>query len=392
MSAPPPHAVDLLCFSHLKWEFVFQRPQHLMCRAAETMRVFYFQEPSWADIDAPRLEVTLTEEGVHVARPVLPNGIDWAEYDPAMRRMVDRLVADHGIVAPILWFYTPHALDFAGHLQGSASIYDCMDELAAFMNADPELPARERRLMRRCDLVFTGGRSLFEAKRRHHPAVHCFPSGVDAAHFAPARGQRPEPLDQCDIGSPRAGFFGVLDERLDSALLADVADRRPNIQFVMVGPVAKIDPANLPRRPNIHYLGAKSYTVLPDYIAHWDVALMPFARNEATRFISPTKTPEYLAAGRPVVSTAIGDVMRCYGGLEAVHVTDSASTFADAIDLALDQAAAPQAWRAEADAAIAPMGWDETWREMARLLDQVRRPRAVPNSGSLSRFIPETVA
>jgi UDP-galactopyranose mutase len=374
MSATPPHARrDLLCFCHLKWEFVFQRPQHLMSRAARSMRVFFFEDPSWADIDAPRLEVWRTDQGVHVARPVLPNGIDWAAYDPAMRRLVDQLMADYGITAPVLWFYTPHALDFAGHLQGAATLYDCMDELSAFLNADPELPARERRLMARCDLVFTGGRSLFEAKQGQHPEIHCFPSGVDAGHFEPARGPRPEPADQRDIGSPRAGFFGVLDERLDAALLAETADRRPGVQFVLIGPVAKIDPATLPRRPNIHYLGAKPYGALPDYVAHWDVALMPFARNAATRFISPTKTPEYLAAGLPVVSTAIPDVVRCYGGLEAVHVAETPTAFAAAIDLALTQNQSPDAWRAEADAAIAPMSWDETWRQMATLLGEALR-------------------
>ena len=131
---------------------------------------------------------------------MLPNGIDWAEHDPVLRRLVDQLVAEHGISLPILWFYTPHALEFAGHLRGSLTLYDCMDELSAFLYADPELPARERRLMARCDLVFTGGRSLFEAKRDQHRHVHCFPSGVDADHFRPARGPRPEPPAQRGIG------------------------------------------------------------------------------------------------------------------------------------------------------------------------------------------------
>ncbi len=343
------------------------------------MRVFFVEEPSWADGGAPRLEVRRTDEGVHLVQPVLPNGIDWAEYDPALRRLMDQLVAEHGISLPILWFYTPHALEFAGHLQGSLTLYDCMDELSAFLNADPELPARERRLMARCDLVFTGGQSLFEAKRDRHRHVHCFPSGVDADHFRPARGPRPEPPDQRGIGSPRAGFFGVLDERLDGALLADVADRRPDVQFVMLGPIAKIDAAELPRRPNIHYLGPKPYAALPDYVAHWDVALMPFARNAATRYISPTKTPEYLAAGRPVVSTAITDVERCFGALEAVHVTETAAGFADAIDRARIQNQAPGAWRAEADAAIAPLAWDEIWRRMARLIGEARQHRIAPS-------------
>ena len=269
------------------------------------MRVFYFEEAAWADDVAPQLETRLTAEGVIVAHPLLPNGLEWSAYDDTVRGLIAELLARYRIRAPIVWFYTPHALAVARDVHARLTVYDCMDELSAFQDADPELPALESALMARADLVFTGGRSLFEAKRTRHPAVHCFPSGVDLAHFTPARAGLPEPAVQAAIADPKVGFYGVLDERLDCDLLGAVAALRPSVQFVLIGPVAKIEQSALPVRSNIHYLGEQAYADLPAFVSHWGAALMPFAICAATRFISPTKTPEYLAAGRPVVSAPI---------------------------------------------------------------------------------------
>ena len=355
--------MDLLCFSHLRWDFVFQRPQHLLSRAAKTMRVFYLEEPIWLEHCEAGLTTRMTDEGVVVVQPQLPWGAD----DVAVQRgLLDRLVAAQRIVAPTLWYYTPAALRFSSHIEGRPVVYDCMDELSAFAGADPELPSLERALLDRADLVFTGGRSLFEAKRRLHPAVHAFPSGVDVGHFRPARDGLPDPVAQRMIAHPRAGFFGVIDERLDRTLLDGVAALRPSVQFVMLGPVAKLDLDELPRRPNIHWLGPAAYRDLPAYIAHWDVALMPFARNDATRFISPTKTPEYLAAGRPVVSTPIADVVHEYGGLRSVGIAADAPAFAAAIDHALGLPR--DSWVPEADAVLNGMSWDSTWQRMEGLM------------------------
>ena len=375
--ASPAATMDLICFSHLRWDFVFQRPQHLMTRAATTMRVFFFQDPEWVDDVTPRYETRATDAGVTTVSTYLPHGLDGPGYEASMRGLLDALIREQAIRRPILWYYSPHALAFSAHVTGAPTVFDCMDELSAFKDADPGLPEVERALMARADLVFTGGMSLYEAKRRQHPHVHAFPSGVDASHFAPARTGLPQPADQAGIPHPRMGFFGVLDERLDADLLARVAELRPGTQFILVGPVAKIDPADLPRRPNIHYLGGKPYAELPSYVAGWDVALMPFARNEATRFISPTKTPEYLAAGRPVVSTAIVDVVGQYGQMAGVHIADTPAAFATATDAALAQAAGSGEWLAEADAALAGMSWDATWRQMQGLI-LARRDSALP--------------
>jgi glycosyltransferase involved in cell wall biosynthesis len=252
-------------------------------------------------------------------------------------------------------------------------VYDCMDELSHFDGAPTPMRAREQELFRHADVVFTGGHSLFEAKRPHHPRVHAFPSSVDTAHFATARAPMPEPEDQRGIAHPRLGFFGVIDERMDLPLVAALAQARPDLQLVMIGPVVKIDPSSLPRCPNIHWLGHKSYEELPRYIAGWQVAIMPFARNRATKFISPTKTLEYLAAGKPVVSTSIRDVVRPYGEQGLVRIADDPSAFAGAVDAAvLERAtAAGEARRAACDAVLAETSWDRTWARMNALVEQV---------------------
>ena len=261
------------------------------------------------------------------------------------------------------------ALVWSAQLQPAATVYDCMDELSLFRGAPPALAARERELFQRADLVFTGGQSLYEAKQGQHERVYCFPSSVDVAHFARARSLSDEPADQRDLAHPRLGFFGVVDERMDLDLLAGVADARPEWQLVIVGPVVKIDRAALPARPNIHYLGGKDYQQLPAYIAGWDVALLPFARNDSTRFISPTKTPEYLAAGRPVVSTAIRDVVRPYGDLGLVRIADTVAEFVSACETALREDRVAR--QREADRYLTGLSWDATQARMEALIADV---------------------
>ncbi|HEU4535304.1 MAG TPA: glycosyltransferase, partial [Polyangiaceae bacterium] len=295
---------DLVCLSHLRWDFVYQRPQHLLSRCARERRVFFFEEPVHGEGPA-RLEVSERPGGVRVCVPRLPAGASDGDAERLQSAMLREMLRVQAVREHVAWYYTPMALAFSGALRPLATVYDCMDELSAFKGAPPALVTRERELLRRADLVFTGGRSLYEAKRSTHPNVHAFPSAVEVEHFAKARRRPPAPADQAALPGPRLGFFGVIDERMDLALLEGVARARPHWHIVMVGPVVKIDEADLPRLPNVHFLGPKSYAELPGYVAGWDVALLPFAKNESTRFISPTKTPEYLAAGRPVVSTSI---------------------------------------------------------------------------------------
>jgi UDP-galactopyranose mutase len=264
-------------------------------------------------------------------------------------------------------------MSWTGHLQAIATVYDCMDELSAFKGAPRALKDREAELFERADLVFTGGQSLYEVKRHQHQNVYAFPSSIDAQHFAQARSLSDEPADQKEIPHPRLGFFGVIDERFDIELVDAIARMRPDWQLVMIGPVVKIDPAELPHRANIHYLGSKDYKALPSYLAGWDVALLPFARNESTRFISPTKTPEYLAAGCPVVSTSIRDVVRPYGESGLVHIADTPAEFVAGVEAALSED--DEARLKQVDAFLAQTSWDRTWGRMAGLIEDVVEAR-----------------
>ncbi len=398
--------MDLVCFSHLRWDFVFQRPQHLLSRCARDRRVFYFEEPVLGDCP-PGLDIQTRHNGVRVVTPRLPQGIGAAEAERTQRALVDAFLADRAVGEYVAWYYTPMALGFTDHLGPRVTVYDCMDELSAFRFAPPLLREREARLFERADLVFTGGHSLYEAKRRRHPSVYPFPSSVDVAHFRRARSAQPDPADQASVQHPRLGFYGVIDERLDIQLIRSVAEARPDWQIVLVGPVAKIDRETLPRLPNVHYLGAKQYDELPAYLAGWDVALLPFACNEATRFISPTKTPEYLAAGRPVVSTPIRDVVRPYGDRGLARIAATAPEFVAAVEQALVEDGAARL--AKADPFLAEMSWDRTWQQMWRHVESVLAareilaeasaaeragaPSAIPSgAGSTGRGAPTTLA
>lgn len=370
-----PRAADsrplLICFSHLRWGFVWQRPQHLLRRAARDFSVVFFEEPVLEAGAEARLDLSQVD-GLTVAVPVFPGPLSDAAATHLQRRLLDGLLASRGEPS-VLWYYTPMAMPFSRHLSADTVVYDNMDELSAFKGASATMLVNEDDLFVRADLVFTGGFSLYEAKRSRHPRVHAFPSSVEAEHFAAARERRdPEPADQRDIPGPRLGYFGVIDERLDLSLLDGMAALRPDWQFVMIGPVVKISPTTLPRRPNIHWLGQKAYADLPSYLARWDVGLMPFALNEATRFISPTKTPEFLAAGVPVVSTPIADVVRPYGEKRLVQVAQTAEGFVTAAETAMGAPRRP--WLARVDRQLARGSWDTTWTAMRRLFapDPVR--------------------
>ena len=358
----------LLCFSHLRWDFVTQRPQHLMRRFAQGQRVFFWEEPLPTDYHQPILEHHYyADDNVVALRPRLPAAWGTVEQEAGLKRLLDQFVATSVTAPPVLWFYTPMMWGWARHLAAAAVVYDCMDELSAFAGADPLLVQREAALLQAADVVFTGGRSLYQAKRRKHDNVHPFPSSIDAEHFAIARNATEEPADQRGLPHPRLGYYGVIDERLDLKLIDQVAAARPAWQFVFIGPVMKIDMAELPQRPNIAWLSGRDYSELPQYLGGWDVALMPFAMNDATRYISPTKTPEYLAGGKPVVSTPIADVVADYGRLEAVGIAATADEFVAACEKAL---ALPRqgAWLRSADAQLATTSWDKTFGEMNALI------------------------
>ena len=377
-------STPIICLSHLRWDFVFQRPQHLMTRFAETRDVFYVEEalPAAEGAEADLHVRACSLSKVIVVTPRLPVGLSPDDATRTLRDLLDGLIEQKGLHQPVLWYYTPMMLPMSRHISASAVVYDCMDELANFRFAPAGLRPLEQELIANADLMFTGGYSLYEAKQRLHRDIHPFPSSVDRRHFEQARAKAAGSNKQ-----PRVGFYGVIDERMDLELIAALADARPDWTIVMVGPVVKISEDDLPRRPNIEYSGACDYSALPTALATWDVALMPFAINDSTRFISPTKTPEYLAGGRPVVSTPIRDVERHYGDLAAVWIADTPTAFIAACDAALEMArSGSSAWLEAVDQALSELSWDQTLLRMSAQLDRVEtRNRAHRNAPKPTR-------
>jgi glycosyltransferase involved in cell wall biosynthesis len=372
---------SLICLSHLRWDFVYQRPQHLLSRFAKERNVYFFEEPIYGD-EPTRLDVSRREDNLFVLVPHISHA-DRAQRSIAeiQQAMLDGFIRSENIHDFVLWFYTPMAMDFASHLEPLATVFDCMDELSAFKFAPPELIENERKLLEKADVVFTGGQSLYEAKRDKHANVFAFPSSIDVKHFNQAREIAEEPADEKQLPHPRLGYCGVIDERMDIDLLGQMANARPDWHFVMIGPVVKIAEEDLPRQANIHYLGGKNYNDLPAYLSGWDVALMPFAMNESTKYISPTKTPEYLAAGLPVVSTPIRDVVRPYGEQGLVQIASTAGEFVAACEKALEENMFDRLQKA--DEFLSHNSWDKTFGEMSRLIDEAidEKPRAATQAG-----------
>jgi UDP-galactopyranose mutase len=359
--------MDIICFCHLRWNFVYQRPQHLLSRFAYQYRVFVIEEPLF-DAKVSYVETSLSKENVWVITPHLSKDLDTDHITREQQLLVKKLFADFSIGDYIAWFYTPMALSIYESVpRAKLVVYDCMDELSAFKNAPAGISQMESLLLEKADLVFTGGYSLYEAKQDQHPAVFPFPSSIDKAHFSKARLDTIPPMDQVNIPRPRIGFFGVIDERFDIDLLKNTAELKPGWQFVIIGPTVKIDPASLPKASNIHYLGSKSYEELPGYLAGWDVAMIPFARNESTRYISPTKTPEYLAGGVPVVSTSIQDVVTPYGKEKLVYIADDPEEFIKGVEWSLSNKNNP-AWLKPVDDFLTNISWDVTWLKMILLI------------------------
>jgi len=357
----------LIVFCHLRWDFVFQRPQHLMTRLAEHYRILFVEEPVYDEGEA-HLQQRAVAPNITVCQP--HTGIQAPGFHddqiPTLQMLLADLVPEGE--RPVVWFYTPMALPLLQGFDPALVIYDCMDELAAFKNAPKQLLQRESALLNIADLVFTGGPSLYQSKRERHANAHCFSSSVDAKHFQKALDRSYSHPEQEQLARPRLGFYGVIDERFDTDLIKQVAESRPEWQLVLVGPVVKIDPANLPRATNIHYMGQRTYEQLPQFLAGWDVCLLPFALNDSTKFISPTKVLEYMAAELPSVSTPITDVKVPYG--DVVAIADTPEKFIAACDRMLAMNADQKTALVDRMRAIvAGTSWDLTASKMHHLIE-----------------------
>ncbi len=353
---------NLLCFSHLRWDFVYQRPQHLLTRFSKIFNVYFFEEPVSENIDHPFLAISVINDNLWVLTPHLQKGLSHSESIYYQTDMLNKFLLDKILSDFVFWYYTPMALEFSNQHYPSLVVYDCMDELSAFKSAPLQLKENEKNLLIKAHLAFTGGHSLYEAKKNQHENIFPFPSSIDKKHFEKARSIKIDPNDQNNIPHPRIGFFGVIDERFDIDLIQEMAEARPDWHLVLIGPVIKIDKALLPQRNNIHYLGQKNYQELPGYLSGWDIALIPFLMNESTRYISPTKTPEYLAAGIPVISTPIKDVVKPYADTGMVHIASNSKEFIHAIEK--EFISSKEEWLTQVDEFLEQNSWDLTCSKM----------------------------
>lgn len=357
---------DLIVFSHLRWEFVFQRPQHLISRFAKDRKVLFVEELiQFSETDKETANIITPSQNITVIQPKIPYESMSTDVIPIVKEQIKK----NELQNTVLWFYAPMYSDVIGHIPHTLVIFDCMDELAAFKNAPAALIEKESFLLSKADIVFTGGKSLYESKKKKHHNVYCFPSSVDQKHFAKALSdETPVPEDIAAIKKPIVGYYGVIDERIDIPLLKGIAEMKKDISFVMIGPIVKIQESDLPKRDNIFYLGGKKYDELPQYLKAIDITMMPFALNESTKFISPTKTLEYMAAYKPIISTPIYDVVRDYK--KQVSIVNTIEEFSEAIDHYLDESEEDKNIREKHQKEILnKTSWDNTYNEMLKIIN-----------------------
>lgn len=357
-----PQTYDMVVFCHLRWQFVYQRPQHIISRMAKEYKVLFIEEPiAFEPGEENSGNLIIINDNLHVLQPRVSN-------INKIKNIIPQFVSNNHV--DFGWFYSAAFVPLLEEFNFNTIVYDCMDELSMFKGAPSELIVLEKFLLSNAHIVFTGGKSLYESKKIHHKNVYCFPSSVDREHFEKAMNGVIVPDDIACISHPVVGYFGVIDERLDLELIREAAETHPDISFAMIGPLAKISEEDLPRLENIHYLGMKSYEILPNYLKAFAIAMMPFALNDATKFISPTKTLEYIAAGKPIISTPIKDVVRDFN--HCVTIVENAQEFSDAIlfilenhhDLSLEF---------EYEEILEKTSWNKTVEKMSLLISKTAR-------------------
>lgn len=366
----------LIVFSHLRWHFIYQRPQHLLTRLAQRYRVIYVEEPV-KDPGQPRFERTTVAPQVELLKPLTPLEASGFHDDQlsVLKPMLDEFMHKELIDDYLVWFYTPMALPLLAQMRPRAVVYDCLDDWSALAGAPRQLQQREAALLKLADLVLTSGPSLYEAKREVHPHVLCLPSAVDAHHYAPNNALAHTCLVkearalQAHIPHPRLGFFGVIDERLNCALLRALARANPAWHIVMVGPVVSKDAASLPQEPNIHWIGPQRHELLPQIMTGWDICILPLAVNEATRYTSPSKVLEYMAAEKPIVSTPLSDVVSMYG--DVVEVAADTADFIAACECVLNESRQRRAQRmSDMLTSVSRFSWEQSVSAILAELDE----------------------
>lgn len=349
---------DIVVFSHLRWNFVYQRPQHILSRLAKKYKILFVEEPFYSNNQT---------DNCFTIRQVSPNLSVFNTHAESIESTTEilRQYLENQTIGTA-WFYSPAFVKALDAISFERVVFDCMDELTLFKHAPQVLIEQEKELIGRSDIVFTGGKSLYSAKRKHHHSVHCFPSSVDRKHFEKAMNGIEVPSEMAAFTGTVVGYYGVIDERIDYELLEKTAQLCPVVDFVLIGPFAKVNPESLPALPNIHFLGMRSYEQLPNYLKRFNVAMMPFAMNDATKFISPTKTLEYMAGGKSIISTPVYDVVRDYAN--HIEIINTASEFALAIGRSIRQLGEGDVLKYQE--ILDKTSWDNTVSRMTALMEQ----------------------
>jgi glycosyltransferase involved in cell wall biosynthesis len=363
------NTIDLVCFSYLRWDFMYQRPQHLMTRFAKIFRVIYV-EPAITAPDNSPFEINHPSQNIITVTPHLPAGLSEEAALLLQQERLSRIFNDLNIQRYLFWFYTPEVLPFTQSYSPLLKVYDCVTEFSAGKSAPEQARQQEEQLLQQVDFVFTAGHSLFESKRINNQNTYCFAGSVDIDHFYSARYYTPDPEDQAHISHPRFGFAGIIDDRIDFQLLSAIALRKPDWNFVMLGPVIGISESDLPNLPNIHFIGRKGYEELVTYISGWDVAMLPFAHNDATRYMNPLQTPEFLAAGKPVIAAPVNDIIRTYGHRGLVQIAGTAEEFVRVGEIHLSTRDKTE-WQEAVIDFLSLNSWDKTWQRMIDVMSPV---------------------
>ncbi len=349
---------DLVVFSHLRWNFVYQRPQHILSRLAKSYNILFVEEPFHPNPE---------NENTSFINQVFPNLSVFNSYTDSIDSTLKLLKETLGSqTIATAWFYSPSFVNALKIFSFDKVVFDCMDELTLFKNAPQSLIEQEKELLSKSDIVFTGGKSLYSSKKKHHHNVYCFPSSVDRKHFEKAQNGIKVPDEMDAFTGIVVGYYGVVDERIDYDLLEQTAQMNPTVDFVLIGPFAKVNPESLPSLPNIHFLGMRNYEQLPNYLKRFDIAMMPFAMNDATKYISPTKTLEYMAGGKCIISTPVYDVVRDYD--KQIEIIENAEQFTSSINKLICQHKASHYLKYQE--ILDRTSWDNTVKEMYSLMKQ----------------------
>lgn len=316
----------IVCLSSTRWSFLWQRPQQIMSRLCARHDILYVDPPFPVAEEQVRgisndesgtlivKNLQTINDALQIFRPLEISRFSYPDLDSnellkmnqeLLQCQIQKALFQLGWQHPLLWLYDPRNVNLVDQLNPCGVIYDCVDSFRSFSWSHPHVSIWEEALVDRADVVLATSRALYQERLRKNRYTFLVPNAADYKHFSPWQGYE-KPADITAISRPRLGFIGAIYEWVDLELLQVIADKSPAWNLVLIGP--KQHGLQLPERSNIHWLGQRGYAELPAYVHSFDVALIPFLVNETTQHANPIKFWEYLAAGKPVVSTLLPEI------------------------------------------------------------------------------------